>query len=380
MKDFDWHLPTHLIFGKTALDKLSQKAKIFGNKIMLVYGGGSIKRNGIYEKVKNALKDFEVSEFGGIEPNPRVETVRKAIEVVRSVNPDLLLAVGGGSVIDATKLIAAATHYSGDAWDFLTGNPQPSKFIPIGVVLTLAATASENNGGAVITNWERHEKLFFEREELLPQFSILNPEFTFTVNAEQTAYGAIDAFTHVIEQYINTTVDSPLQDRFSEALLKTIIEEGPKALTNPQDYNARANLMLAASFALNGMIVMGVGQDWATHNIEHELSAFYDIPHAAGLAILLPNWMRVVKGQKQTKLAQYARNIWKLEGTDDELATTAADKTEAFFNSLEVKPKLKDWNITDEHFKTIVGRLEGKIGEISLNADEINEILSKSLA
>lgn len=385
MQDFSFRNPTKIVFGKSSMDKIVSELTAITplvKKVLVTYGQGSIKKNGIYDKVMKELNGFTVEEFDGIEPNPRVETLRKAITIAKEFQPDIILAVGGGSVIDGSKLIAAATHYSGDAWDFLLDwNLEPQKYIPLATVLTMSATCSEMNSGAVITNWTEYQKLFFERPQLYPVFSILDPQNTYTLPKEQIAASVVDPFVHVIEQYINTSLQTPLQDRWAEGLLMTLIENGPKAMDNPKDYDSRANLMLAGSMALNGLIVMGAGQDWATHNIEHEISAFYDITHAAGLAVILPRWMEVVAmTQKLPKLVQYGKRIWSLEGSDADVAKVAIDKTYEFFASLGCKMSLADFSINDEHFDTMVERLaKSGIGEIKLTAEQIRSILDKSL-
>ena len=385
MKDFTFYNPTRLIFGKSSMDSLANEVRKIGKKVLITYGKGSIKKNGVYDAVMNALPDSEgfiVNEFGGIEPNPRVETIRKAIEKAREFEPDLILAVGGGSVIDGSKLLAAATYYDGDAWDFLIkSDVEPSKYIPLATVLTLSATNSEMNSGAVISNWEKNQKLFFLREPLYPVFSILDPRNTFTLPKDQVAYGVIDPFVHVIEQYITTPVNAPLQDRWAEGALLTLIEEGPKTIEDLGDYESRANIMLIGSMVLNGLLSMGVNSDWATHNIEHELSAFYDITHAAGLAIILPRWMDVVgRVQKPEKMVQYGKRVWGLSGTDEEVINGAITKTSQFFDSLGVASHLGEFGITSEHFDTMVERLaSAHTGEIKLTAGQIREILQNSL-
>ncbi|MFA5107890.1 MAG: iron-containing alcohol dehydrogenase [Patescibacteria group bacterium] len=378
MKDFIFHNPTKIIFGKTALQKLSENASVYGKKIALTYGKGSIKQNGLYDKVMAELKGFEVREFGGIEPNPRVETIRKAIEEFRDFNPDLILAVGGGSVIDGSKLISAALHYTGDPWDILINSPaKPKHYVPLATVLTFAATCSEMDSFAVITNWETHEKLAFSRDEVYPKFSILNPEFTYSVSREQTAYGLVDAFSHVLEQYLTISENVMLQDRWAESLLTTMKENALTVLENPTDYHYRSTAMYSATMALNGFISMGVNQDWATHEIEHELSAFYDIPHGAGLAIITPRWMRVMKAEKLPKLAQFGRRVWGLAGDEDEMAEGAIQKTFDFFESLGIRMNAAEWGITDEHFPVMTGRLEERqVGEIPLTVKQIRAILT----
>jgi alcohol dehydrogenase YqhD (iron-dependent ADH family) len=381
MKDFVFYNPTKIIFGKNAMGQILVNVKSFGKKVLLTYGGGSIKRNGIYDKVIRQLRGLEVKEFGGIEPNPRVETIRKALSQLQGFKPDIILAVGGGSVIDGSKLMASSFYYQGDPWDFLVKkNVSPKKYLPLATVLTLSATGSEMNEGAVISNWETHEKLFFVREEIYPKFSILDPQNTFTVPRDQTAYGIVDAFSHVLEQYLHTEKDVPLQDRFSESILLTLIESGPLALKRPRDYKARANIMLSASMALNGLVVMGAGQDWATHDIEHELSAFYDIPHGAGLAIITPRWMEVVKKEKKSKLVHYGKRIWGLKGAESKIVEGAIEKTYSFFKLLGIKMSLKDWEIDSEYFKIMTSRLVKRgVGEKPLKKKQIEQILKNCL-
>lgn len=362
------------------MEQLRPNLELYGRKVLFTYGGGSIKRNGIYEKIRKQLQGLEIEEFGGIEPNPRVETIRQALKQHRSFNPDIILAVGGGSVIDGSKLLASSFYYNGDPWDFLVKNVEPKKYVPLGVVLTLSATGSEMNCGAVISKWETHEKTPFGRKKIYPKFSILDPQNTFSVPKDQTAYGIIDAFSHVLEQYLHTTTDVPLQDRFSESILLTLIENAPLVLKNLRDYHARANIMLSATMALNNLISMGTNEDWACHSIEHEFSAFYDIPHGAGLAIITPRWMKVVKEQKRRKFFQYGQRIWNLRGSEKKVVDGAIQETYNFFNSLGIKMSLKDWGIDSKHFETMKNRLVGqKIGEKALNRKQIEQILRDCL-
>lgn len=363
------------------MEKIAENVKPFGNKVLITYGKGSIKKNGVYDKVLKQLKGFEVKEFGGIEPNPRVETVRKCLADNKGWNPDFILAIGGGSVIDATKLIVSAWHYDGDPWDFLI-KPEvnPTKYIPFGVVLTIPATGSEMNCGSVITKWETHEKPFFVREQNYPKFSILDPQNTFSLPKDQTAYGIVDAFSHVLEQYLHTLPNVPLQDRFSEGILLTLIENAPLVLKNPKNYEARANIMLAAAMALNDLISIGTNQDWATHGVEHEFSGIYDIPHGAGLAIITPRWMNVVIDKKMKKIIQYGQRIWGLSGNDKGTALEAIEKTYDFFESLGVKMSLSEWNIGSENFAKISKKLVAdKIGETPLTKTQIDQILTDCL-
>lgn len=381
MKDFVFRNPTKIIFGKNSMNQIGENARKFGNKILLTYGKGSIKNNGIYDKVTGQLDGFEVKEFGGIEPNPRVETVRAAVKEFKDFNPDLIIAVGGGSVVDGSKLIASSLHYEGDPWDFLIDEKtEPAKYVPLAVVLTLSATGSEMNSGAVITKLETNEKPFFVRYSLYPKFSILDPQNTFTVPKDQTAYGVVDAFSHVLEQYIHTTKDVPLQDRISEGILLTLIENGLIAINEPENYNARANVMLCATMALNDILTMGTGSEWGVHALEHEFSAFYDIPHGAGLAIITPRWMTEVKDYKFSKLCQYGKRVFNLEGNDSSIVDQAITKTFDFFKSLGVKVNFSDWGIDDKHFAEMTDRLvKMQVGERPLKQETIQKILINCL-
>lgn len=380
MNDFIYKNPTKLIFGKTSMGSLAKEVAVIGKKVLLTYGGGSIKKNGIYEKVMRELNDFEVREFGGIEPNPRMETLNKGVALAKEFDPDLILAVGGGSVIDGSKYISAVTHYDGDPWEMLTNGKEPTKFIPIGDILTLSATGTEMDCFFVVTKWETHEKPAFTYPQVFPIFSILDPQNTYSVSREQTAYGVVDAYSHVLEQYINTIKDVPLQDRFSESILLTLIENSGIALNEPTNYQARANLMLSATMALNGIIAMGVSEDWATHGIEHEFSAFYDIPHGAGLAVITPRWMEVIKDQKADKLEQYGKRVWGLTGERNEVINNAINKTYEFFKSLGLKMNFSEWRIDDKYYDEMMKRLtKATLGEIPLKPDQIKEILTKCL-
>ena len=320
-------------------------------KILLTYGGGSIKRNGIISQVALALKNWQVIEFGGIEPNPRYETCMKAVELVRAEGIDFLLAVGGGSVLDGTKFIAAAVPYKGsDPWDMLTDwELVPANPLPIGCVMTLPATGSEATAGRSLRGNRRRTSCFSSRRRTYPRFSILDPETTYTLPPRQTANGVVDAFVHTIEQYLTYPADAPLQDRQAEAILLTLIEEGPKALADPRNYAVRANLMWCATQALNGLIACGVPQDWTTHMIGHEFTALYGIDHAQSLALVLPGILQHERGRKQAKLLQYAARVWGIrDGDDDARATQAIEKTEQFFRSLGVGTRFSDYNIPHE--------------------------------
>ncbi len=384
MYNFEYQNPVKIIFGKGEISKVGTNIPK-GSKILLTYGGGSIFKNGVYDQVKASIKDFEVIEFGGIEPNPHYETLMKAVEVVKKENITFLLSVGGGSVLDGTKFIAAASLFTlGDPWLILAKWAPVLDAIPIGAVLTLPATGSEMNGGSVVTRVETKEKLAFSTPKVMPSFSILDPEVIFSLPEKQVANGIVDAFVHVIEQYLTFPVNSPIQDRFAEAIMKTLIEEGPKVLANRTDYNAAANFMWSATMALNGLIAVGVPQDWATHMIGHELTAYHGIDHARTLAIVLPGIMHIKREQKKDKILQLGERVWGiLDGTDAERIDATIKKTIEFFESVGIPTKLPDYSVTSETIDTICTRFEKrrfKIGEKSdIGPAEIRLILEDRL-
>jgi len=380
MYNFEYKNPVKIIFGKNTISKVANEVPK-NAKIMLTYGGGSIKENGVYNQVMNALKGVEILEFGGIEVNPHYETCMKAVEIAKAENIDFLLSVGGGSVLDATKFIAAAVLYTnGDPWDILVNRGKVENAIPIGAVLTLPATGSEMNGNSVITRISTLEKMAFSSLKVMPQFSVLDPECVFTLPDKQIANGIVDAFIHVMEQYLTFDVNSPLQDRFAESILATLIEEGPKVLANRKDYDAAANFMWSATMALNGLIGVGVPQDWATHGIGHELTAFHGIDHARTLAIVLPGVMNIKRKEKKDKILQYGKRIWGItSGTDDEKIDAAIAKTIAFFESLGLPTTLPAYNVPKESVTKIVARFEKRKYKLGEKADigfqEIEQIL-----
>ena len=343
MYNFEYKNPVKIVFGKGTIPSVVNEVPK-GAKILMTYGGGSIKRTGVYDQVKDALKECDLLEFGGIEPNPHYETCMKAVEIVKNEKVDFLL-----SVLDATKFIAAAALYpNGDPWDILEkrGVVEVEKALPIGAILTLPATGSEMNGNSVITKAATQEKKAFGSPLVMPQFSILDPECVFTLPDRQVANGVVDAFVHVLEQYLTFDVNSPLQDRMAEGILLTLIEEGPKVLANRKDYNAAANFMWSATMALNGMIAVGVPQDWATHMIGHELTAFHGIDHARTLAIVLPGMMSLKRNNKGSKIIQYGERIWGItEGNNDERIDAAIAKTVAFFESLGIPTTLPEYDV-----------------------------------
>lgn len=383
MNNFIYCNPVKIVFGKGEIARLSELVPS-DRKILMTYGGGSIKRNGVYDQVKKALAGRNMLEFGGIEPNPRYETLMKAVEICKKKGIDFLLSVGGGSVLDGTKFIAAAAMYEdGDPWIILAKRLSPTKAIPLGCVLTLPATGSEMNTFAVISRESTKEKLAFSSPAVYPQFSILDPETTFTLSTEQTANGIVDAFTHVMEQYLTYPVYAPLQDRQAEGILLTLIEEAPKVLKNPCDYNARAAIMWCATQALNGLIACGVPQDWSTHMIGHELTAFYGLDHARTLAIVLPAVLRHQLKNKEQKLRQYAERIWGISPDKPSAAIEAIDKTEQFFRSVGMKTKLSENGIGRERFEDIANRFRtrgARLGEHqAIGPEQVIEILNLCL-
>jgi NADP-dependent alcohol dehydrogenase len=384
MYNFEYKNPVKIIFGKDTISQIANEIPK-NAKILLTYGGGSIKKNGVYDQVMNALKGDKLFEFGGIEVNPHYETCMKAVELVKAENIDFLLSVGGGSVLDATKFIAAAALYkNGDPWDILVKRGKVENAIPVGAVLTLPATGSEMNGNSVITRVSTLEKMAFSSPKVMPQFSILDPECVFTLPDKQVANGIVDAFVHVMEQYLTFDVNSPIQDRFAESILTTLIEEGPKVLANRKDYEAAANFMWSATMALNGLIGVGVPQDWATHGIGHELTAFHGIDHARTLAIILPGVMNIKRQSKKDKILQYGERIWGItDGTDDEKIDAAIAKTVEFFESVGLPTTLPTYNVPKESVTKIVARFEKRGYKLGEKADigfrEIEQILRDRL-
>lgn len=344
MNNFDFQNPTKILFGKDQITKLSEEIPK-NAKVLLLYGGGSIKKNGVYNQVKTALENFEVLEFGGIPANPEYEVLMDALKVIKNENITFLLAVGGGSVIDGTKFLSAAALYEGEEpWNILKNSVRTLKGIPFGCVLTLPATGSEMNSGAVVTRRETKEKLVMGGPGLFPVFSILDPQVVQSIPPLQIANGIADAFTHVLEQYITYPVGAMLQDRFSESILQTLIEVAPKILKDSADYNAAANFMWSCTMALNGLIQKGVPSDWATHMMGHELTALFGIDHARTLAIIAPSHYTYNFENKKEKLAQYAERVWKVtDGTLEEKAKAGIEKTKAFYNSLGIKTSLSEY-------------------------------------
>ena len=344
MNNFQYKNPTKILFGKGQIENIATEIPE-NAKVLMLFGGGSIKTNGVYEQVSKALSNFEVIEFGGIPANPEYEVLMEALDIIKAEKITYLLAVGGGSVIDGTKFLAAAALFEGDEpWDILSKNIRTLKGMPFGSVLTLPATGSEMNSGAVITRAETKEKFAMGGPGLFPQFSVLDPEVVKSIPQRQIANGLADAFTHVLEQYMTYSVDAKLQDRIAESIMQTLIEVAPAILKDTSDYKAASNFMWSCTMALNGLIQQGVPSDWAVHMMGHELTALFGIDHARTLAIIAESHYKVNFDDKKDKLAQYAERVWNVtEGTKEEKATVGIEKTTAFFHSLGIKTKLSEY-------------------------------------
>lgn len=363
MLNFSFQNSTRIHFGEGQIDTISQEIPL-NARVLLVYGGGSIKSNGVYQQVVTALVDHTFFEFSGVEPNPSYDTLMKAQEIIKAERINYLLAVGGGSVVDGAKFIAAATFYAGDCegndpWDILAKQQTVKKALPIGAILTLPATGSESNGNSVVTR--DGNKLPFSSPLVRPQFAVLDPKVTLSLSDRQISNGVVDAFVHTIEQYLTYGVNGKVQDRFSEGLLQTLIEEGPKALLpdTKNDLGVRANIMWSATMALNGLIGAGVPQDWSTHMIGHELTGSYGIDHARTLSIVLPAVMKVRKAQKREKLLQYAERVWHItEGDEDFRINQAIEFTEQFFKQMKVPVRLSEVNLDDSDINLLIKNLE----------------------
>ena len=388
MFNFDFYNPTHIVFGKDRLDELDTLVPKDA-KVLITYGGGSAVRSGLIDRIVKALGNRKVEQFGGIEPNPSLETCERAVAFIKEHGVDFVLAVGGGSVVDATKLIVMGATYDGPVIDVMkAGVPEvPVEMVPnplpFGTVMTLPATGSEMNNGAVITYGDGKFPVFSSL--VFPKFSMLDPTLTFTLPEKQVKNGVIDTFVHTTEQYLTYPVDGRIQDRFSEGILKTMIEIGKETVENPENYDIRANHVWASTLALNGLIGAGVPQDWATHLIGHELTAAYHLDQGITLAIVLPALLEVKKADKLEKLAQYATRVWHItEGTKEEKADKAIAKTREFFESLGVSTHLKDYGLGEEAIDKIVKQLEdhgmtqlGEKGDIT--PEVAREILTRAL-
>ncbi|PFO07170.1 NADH-dependent alcohol dehydrogenase [Bacillus sp. AFS076308] len=387
MENFTFLNPTKLIFGKGQLEQLKTEIPPYGKKVLLVYGGGSIKKSGLYDNVIGILAEIgaQVFELSGVEPNPRISTARKGVEICKREGIEFLLAVGGGSVIDCTKLIAAGAKYEGDPWDIVIRKTAAREALPFGTVLTLAATGSEMNSGSVITNWETNEKYGWGSAVTFPKFSILDPVNTFTVPRNQTIYGMVDMMSHVLEHYFHLEENTDFQDRMCESLLITVMETAPKLLADLENYEHRATILYAGTMALNGMVNMGYHGDWATHNLEHAVSAVYDIPHGGGLAILFPHWMEhnlSVKPERFKKLAVRVFGIDPEGKTAEEAGLEGIRKLRQFWNSIEAPARLADYDIDDSKIELMADRamVNGEFGNFKkLNRDDVLAIYRASL-
>jgi alcohol dehydrogenase YqhD (iron-dependent ADH family) len=386
MLNFDYEIPTKILFGKDKIQQLGAEITKYSKRILLVYGGGSIKTIGLYDTVIKILKEkaIEYHELGGVQPNPRITKVREGIRLCREHQLDFILAVGGGSVLDTAKAIAAGFYYQGDPWDFYIKKASVKKTLPIGTVLTLPATGSEMNGNSVISDEATESKLAIGSFLLYPKFSILDPTHTFSLPPEQTAAGVVDIMSHIFEQYFSPESGTAVPDRLAEALLKVCIHYGPIALAEPQNYEARANILWAGSLALNGLISYGKTGDWATHTIEHELSAIYDLTHGVGLAILTPFWMEyVLSEQTVKKFVDYAQNVWNIiSGDDFEAARLAIDKTRQFFKSIGMPTTLREVGIDDQRLEEMAQKATrfGAPGNLKkLNSADVLRILKNAL-
>ena len=385
MQNFDFHNPTRILFGAGQIERIGELVPAQA-RVLVLYGGGSIRANGTYDAVMAALAGRTVFEFGGIEPNPTYETLSEAIALVRRERVDFLLAVGGGSVIDGTKFVAAGALLDADPWTILEQHAKNvHAALPIGAVLTLPATGSEMNAAAVITRKRTQEKFAFISPTVFPRFAVLDPTRTYTLPARQVGNGVVDAFVHVMEQYLTVPAQAKVQDRFAEGLLLTLVEDGPRALAEPEAYDVRANLMWTATLALNGLIGTGVPQDWSTHIIGHELTALYGLDHAQTLAVVLPAMLRVRRAAKRDKLLQYAARVWDIHaGTDDARIDAAIARTEDFFRAMGVGTKLSDYGLGADAIPAVIAALDahgmtrmGETGDVTLTV--AREVLEGAL-
>lgn len=361
MKSFAFYNPTRLIFGKGQLEQLKTLVPQYGKNILLVYGGGSIKRSGLYDSVTSLLKELgsNVVELAGVEPNPRLSTVHKGVDLCKNENIDLILAVGGGSVIDCAKAIAVGAKYDGDMWDFAERKAAAKDGLPLGVVLTMAATGSEMNSGSVITNEQTMEKLGWGSAYSFPTFSILDPEFTYSLPKDQTVYGIVDMMSHVLETYFHLESNTPVQDGFCESVLRAVIEAGPKLIDDLENFELRETIMYSGTMALNGVLSMGSTGDWATHNVEHAVSAVYDIPHGGGLAILFPNWMKHSLSVDPERFKKLAVNVFGIDATGksaEEVGLEGIEALRAFWNSIGAPSTLADYEIDDSRIEEMADK------------------------
>ncbi|MGE7954568.1 iron-containing alcohol dehydrogenase [Lysinibacillus xylanilyticus] len=387
MDSFTFYNPVKLHFGEDALEKLPREIAQYGKKVLVVYGGGSVKKNGVYNAVIEKLHEADktIFELSGVEPNPRVETARLGIDICKREGIDLVLAVGGGSVIDCSKLIVAGAKYDGDAWDIVKRKVFVQDALPLGTVLTLAATGSEMNSGSVITNAATEEKLSWGSPAAFPKFSILNPVYTVTVPKDHTVYGIVDMMSHVFEQYFHSTTNTPITDEMCEGVLRTVITTAPKLLDDLENIQLRETILLAGTIGLNGFLSIGSRGDWASHNIEHAVSAVYDIPHAGGLAILQPHWMRLSVSVNPERFAGLATRVFGVDATGkspEEVAYEGIDRISSFWTSLGAPSRFADYDIDDSKFNQIVEHAmqNGPFGNFNkLQEEDVRTILQNSL-
>ncbi|KQX57276.1 MULTISPECIES: iron-containing alcohol dehydrogenase [unclassified Paenibacillus] len=387
MNNFTFYNPTTLHFGQGQLEKLTAEVPKYGKNVLLVYGGGSIKQNGIYTNVVHILKGLDVNifELSGVEPNPRLTTVHRGVDMCRKQSIDLILAVGGGSVIDCAKAIAVGAKYAGDFWDIVTRKASPTGALPLGTVLTIAATGSEMNSGSVITNWETKEKLGWGSPFSFPKFSILDPAHTTSLPENQTVYGMVDIMSHVFEQYFHHTSNTPLQDGFCETILRTVIDTAPRLLRDLDDLEGRATILYSGTMALNGVLSMGVRGDWATHNLEHAVSAVHDIPHGGGLAILFPNWMTYTLDANVARFKQFAQNVFDIDAidkSDRQVAEEGIAALREFLASIGAPSRLSDYDIDDSTIELMADKamVYGDFGNFKkLTREDVVNIYRMSL-
>lgn len=361
MDNFLYHIPTKIHFGRGTVNELPGEVKAYGKRVLLVYGGGSIKKIGLYDSITKHFAEagIEWYELGGVDPNPRVESVREGVTICREHRIDVVVPVGGGSVIDCAKAVAACTSYEGDAWDMISGMVKVGDVLPVIAVLTVAATGSEMDTSAVISNPESRDKIGFSNAAMRPKVSIMDPEYTYTVSKYQTAAGTADIISHVLEVYFNNNPGAYLQNRFCEAVLKTAVAYGHRAYRDPEDYEARANLMWAGSWAINGLLSKGNPVGWSAHAMEHELSAFYDITHGAGLAVLIPHWLRhMMREENLYNYVEYGVEIWGIDPSLDphEIAEKAIGATEAYFKEMDLPSTLRELGIDEEYFEEMAAK------------------------
>nr|WP_312578662.1 iron-containing alcohol dehydrogenase [Sedimentibacter sp.] len=385
MQNFVYSIPTEIYFGKGQIKNLVNIIKNHGSRVLIVYGGGSIKKIGLYDTITTMFNENNIkyTELSGVEPNPKLNSVKKGIELCRQFNADIVLSVGGGSTIDCGKVIAAGVAYDGDPWDLVTDPKKIKDVLPIVSVLTLAATGSEMDMLAVISNMETNDKIGVGNVNMRPVASILDPEYTYTVSKYQTAAGTADIMSHIIEAYFSNS-EGYMQDRMAEGLLKTCIEFGVKAIEKPDDYEARANLMWTSSWAINGFLALGKPGPWSCHAIEHELSAYYDITHGVGLAIITPHWMkRVLNDSHLEKFVQYGVNVWGIDSSLDkyEIANKSIEKTREYFNSMGIPSTLREVGIGEEKFDIMAEKASKKLTNSysPLNKEDVLNIYKASL-